>query len=78
VLWRVRHDLGLPPGPDDAALLTQRLARRDPAFAEKLQDALASLDDVMTSPAPRPAAIAATLKKVSLCVSRPVVRIGSK
>ncbi|HXY35434.1 MAG TPA: DUF4350 domain-containing protein [Planctomycetaceae bacterium] len=71
LLWRIRRELGLPPGREDANKLLQVLARRDPQLAHSLQEALDTLDQILRSPSPRSADVTATLAKVSRCVAVP-------
>jgi hypothetical protein len=69
--WRLRRELGLPLGRDDASKLLQVLARRDPLLAEELRGALQAIDQTLQTPSPRSADVTATLAKVSRCaVSR--------
>jgi hypothetical protein len=71
LLWRIRRELGLPPGREDVNKLLQVLARRDPPLADGLRQALQALDQTLQSPSPRSADVTATLLKVSRCASVP-------
>jgi hypothetical protein len=71
LLWRIRRELGLPPGREDVDKLLQVLERRDPPLADNLRQALRSLDQTLRLPSPRSAEVAATLAKVSRCGSVP-------
>jgi hypothetical protein len=71
LLWRIRRELGLPPGRDDVNKLLQVLERRDPSLADNLREALLALDQTLKSPSPRSAEMNATLAKVSRCGSVP-------
>jgi len=67
LLWRIRRELGLPPGREDVEKLLQVLERRNPPLADNLRQALLALDQSLRSPSPRSAEVAATLAKVSRC-----------
>jgi hypothetical protein len=76
LLWRIRRELGLPPGRDDAQKMLQVLERRNPALAVSLREALQALDTTLhsTSPdsaSPSSATVTATLAKVSRCAAAP-------
>jgi hypothetical protein len=71
LLWRIRRELGLPPGREDAGKLLQVLSRRNPLLADNLQQALQAIDHTLESPSPRSADVTATLSKVSRCASVP-------
>jgi hypothetical protein len=71
LLWRIRRELGLPPGREDVDKLLQVLARRDPPLAENLRQALRAIDQTLQTPSPRSAEVTATLTKVSRCGSVP-------
>ncbi|HEV8069780.1 MAG TPA: DUF4350 domain-containing protein [Planctomycetaceae bacterium] len=71
LLWRIRRELGLPPGREDVNKLLPVLARRDPLLADNLRQALEAIDQLLQSPSPRSADVTATLAKVSLCASVP-------
>jgi Domain of unknown function (DUF4350) len=70
LLWRIRHDLGLPPGQEDAEKVVRLLERRDPELAVKARDALRAIDDSLAKPALSSTQLETTLAKVSLCVPR--------
>jgi hypothetical protein len=69
VLWRIRRELGLPPDCEKPEKLLQVLARRDPALAEGLRQALDAIDQTLQTPSPGSAAVTATLVKVSRCAT---------
>jgi hypothetical protein len=71
LLWRIRRELGLPPGREDVNKLLPVLARRDPLLADNLRQALEAIDQLLQSPSPRSADVTATLAKVSRCASVP-------
>jgi hypothetical protein len=71
LLWRIRRELGLPPGREDVNKLLPVLARRDPLLADNLRQALQAIDQLLQSPSPRSADVTATLAKVSRCASVP-------
>ena len=71
LLWRIRRELGLPPGREDVNKLLPLLARRDPLLADNLRQALEAIDHLLQSPSPRSADVTATLAKVSRCASVP-------
>jgi hypothetical protein len=73
LLWRIRHDLGLPPGQEDAENVVRILERRDPELAVKARDALRAIDDSLAHPALPSRQLETTLAKVSLCVPRHAV-----
>ena len=73
LLWRIRHDLGLPPGQDDAEKVVRLLERRDPELATKARDALRAIDDSLAHPGLPSRQFETTLAKVSLCVPRRAV-----
>jgi Domain of unknown function (DUF4350) len=73
LLWRIRHDLGLPPGPDDADKIVRALERRDPALASKAREAVQAIDESLANPDQSARELAATLEKVSVCVPRHAV-----
>jgi hypothetical protein len=73
LLWRLRHDLGLPPGNEDVQKVVWILERRDPPLAEKAREAIRAIDDSLARPNQSAKELAATLAKVSVCVpGRPV------
>jgi hypothetical protein len=69
LLWRLRRELGLPPGDEKPEKLLQVLARRDPALAERLEQALQAIDQTLQMPSPGSTAVTATLAKVSRCAT---------
>jgi hypothetical protein len=69
LLWRIRRELGLPPGREDVDKLLQVLARRDPPLADSLREALSALEQTLKAPSPRSAEVTATLAKVSRCAA---------
>ncbi len=71
LLWRIRRELGLPPGREDVSKLLQVLARRNPQLADNLREALSAIDQTLKEPSPRSAEVAAALTKVSRCASLP-------
>jgi len=73
LLWRLRHDLGLPPGNEDVQKIVWILERRDPPLAEKTRAAIQAIDDSLARPNQSDKELAATLAKVSVCVPRHVV-----
>jgi hypothetical protein len=73
LLWRIRHDLGLPPGQEDAEKVVRLLEHRDPALAEKARDAIRAIDDSLAHPGQPSQQLETTLAKVSLCVPRHAV-----
>jgi hypothetical protein len=70
LLWRLRHDLGLPPGNEDVQKIVWILERRDPPLAEKTRAAIQAIDDSLARPNQSDKELAATLAKVSVCVPR--------
>src|SRR5262249_49522162 len=54
LLWRMRHEFGLPPGSDDVDTVARAVGRRDPELAVKLRDATTSIDDVLARGVKRP------------------------
>jgi uncharacterized protein DUF4350 len=70
LLWRLRHDLRLPPGNEDVQKLFWILERRDPPLAEKAREAIRAIDDSLAHPNQSSKELAATLAKVSVCVPR--------
>jgi hypothetical protein len=73
LLWRLRHDMGLPPGQEDATKIVWILERRDPALAEKAREAILAIDDSLAHPNQPAKDLARTLAKVSVCVPRHAV-----
>jgi hypothetical protein len=73
LLWRLRHDMGLPPGQEDATKIVWILERRDPALAEKAREAIRAIDDSLAHPNQPAKDLARTLAKVSVCVPRHAV-----
>lgn len=73
LLWRIRHDLGLPPGQEDAEKIVRILQRRDADLAEKARDAIRAIDDSLARPNQSAKQLETTLAKVSLCVPRHAV-----
>jgi len=73
LLWRIRRDLGLPPGPDDVEKIVWILERRDPPLAEKTRQAIRAIDDSLAHPHQSAKELATTLAKVSVCVPRHAV-----
>jgi hypothetical protein len=73
LLWRIRHDLGLPSGQDDTEKVVRLLERRDPELATKARDAIRAIDDSLAQPALPSTQFETTLAKVSLCVPRRAV-----
>jgi len=73
LLWRLRHDLGLPPGNEDVDKIVWILERRDPPLAAKARAAIRDIDDSLSRPNPSEKELAATLAKVSVCVPRHAV-----
>jgi hypothetical protein len=71
LLWRIRRELGLPPGEEKLDKLLLVLDRRDPELADGLRQALETIDQTLRSPSPGSAAVTATLVKVSRCASVP-------
>jgi hypothetical protein len=76
LLWRARHDLGLPPGNDDEQTIVKLLSRRDPNAADALREALVALDGAIRQPSVGASALEPVLQKVSLCVPRKPVSVG--
>jgi hypothetical protein len=70
LLWRLRHDLGLPPGGEEADKIVWILERRDPPLAQKAREAIRAIDDSLARPNESVKELAATLAKVSVCVPR--------
>jgi hypothetical protein len=70
LLWRIRYDLGLPPGQDDADRLVQTLRRRDPVLAEQVRIAIRAIDDSLAHPNQPAKNLEQTFAKASLCVPR--------
>jgi hypothetical protein len=73
LLWRLRHDLGLPPGNEDVEKIVSILERRDPPLAEKTRVAIRAIDNSLADPNQSAKELAATLAKVSVCVPRHAV-----
>ena len=73
LVWRLRHDLGLPPGSDDAAKIVSILERRDPELAEKAREAIRAIDEQLAHPEQPAQELSKTLAKVSVCVPRHAV-----
>jgi len=73
LLWRLRHDLGLPPGQEDATKIVWILERRDPPLADKAREAIRAIDDSLAHPNQSAKDLAMTLAKVSVCVPRHAV-----
>ena len=73
LLWRIRHDMGLPPGQEDAEKIVWLLQRRDPPLAEKARDAIRAIDDSLAHPNQSAKDLETTLAKVSFCVPRHTV-----
>jgi Domain of unknown function (DUF4350) len=70
LLWRLRHDLGLPPGNEEVDKIVWILERRDPPLAQKAREAIRAIDDSLARPNQSAKELAATLAKVSVCVPR--------
>jgi hypothetical protein len=70
LLWRARHDLGLPPGPDECDDVLRALARRSPERADRFREAIASIDEALRTPSGSPNVSESTFQKVSACVPR--------
>lgn len=73
LLWRLRHDLGLPPGQEDVEKTVWILERRDPPLAQKARAAIEAIDRALSNPNPSAQELATTLAKVSVCVPRHAV-----
>jgi Domain of unknown function (DUF4350) len=73
LLWRLRHDLGLPPGQEDANQIVRILQRRDPALADNTREAIRAIDNLLTHSNQSAKDLETTLAKVSRCVLRRAV-----
>jgi hypothetical protein len=73
LLWRIRHDLGLPPGQDDADKLVRTLQRRDPELAANVRDAIRAIDNSLAHPNQPKQILEQTFAKASLSVPRHIV-----
>jgi hypothetical protein len=73
LLWRIRHDLGLPPGQDDAEKLIRTLQRRDPELAANVRDAIRAIDNSLAHPNQPAQKLEQTFAKASISVPRHAV-----
>ena len=69
VLWKLRHDLALPPGEERPEQITTALKRRDPQRAKQLAAALKFVDETLASGEfPSEKASIQALKRISACL----------